>query len=52
MKATAWKRPDGSIALFLLNRSGENEPAVIRMDGMEAAAVLYPSSISTAIIRA
>lgn len=52
VKATAWKRPDGSIALFLLNRSGENEPAVIRMDGMEAAAVLYPSSISTAIIRA
>ena len=47
---TAWKRPDGTIALVLLNKSEENQPAIVRMSDMEAGVVLYPRSITSCII--
>ena len=48
--ASAWKRPDGSIALVLLNKSGENAKVCVRLEGLEASTLLYPRSITTAII--
>ena len=50
VEATAWKRPDGTLAVVLLNRSLENQPVVVRMGGMEAGVLLYPESITTGII--
>ncbi len=48
--ASAWKRPDGSIALVLLNKSGENAKVCVRLEGLEASTLLYPRSITAAII--
>lgn len=48
--AVAWKGPDETIVLIILNKSGENQPVVVRMDDREAAAVLYPMSITTCLI--
>lgn len=51
VEATAWKRPDGSLALVLLNREDRNQPVVIRLEDMEAGLQLAPRSISSAVIR-
>ena len=48
--ASAWKRPDGSIALVLLNKSGENAKVCVRLQGLEASTLLYPTSITAAVI--
>ena len=48
--ATAWKRTDGRVVLVLLNKSEENQPAVVRMNDREAGVVLYPRSITTCVI--
>lgn len=48
---TAWARPDGSIALVLLDRDRELRQLTIRMEGLEAGLILYPNSISSAVIR-
>ena len=48
--ATAWRTPDGKLALLLLNKGGQNAPVTVRLDGLEAATVLYPRSITAAII--
>ena len=50
VEATAWKRPDGTIAIVLLNRSMENQPVVVRMCDREAGVLLYPESITTSIV--
>lgn len=47
---TAWKRPDGTITVIFLNKSAENKPVCIRMDGSEADMILYPQSITTCVI--
>ena len=51
VEATAWRRPDGSLALVLLNREERIQPAVIRLEGLEAGVQLAPRSISSAVIR-
>ena len=48
--ATAWRTPEGKIALLLLNKSEKNAPVTVRLNGLEAATVLYPRSITAAII--
>ena len=48
--ATAWKRPDGKFALVILNRGEKNSPVCVRLYGEEADAILWPESITSAII--
>ena len=50
VEATAWKRPDGTIALVLLNKSEGNQPIVVRMADLEAGVVLYPRSITSCVV--
>ena len=50
VEATAWKRPDGTLALVLLNRSRESQPVCLRLEGMEAGLVLMPESIASGVI--
>ena len=47
---TAWKHPDGRIALVLLNKSTENKPVCVRLNGLEAATMLWPSSLTAATL--
>ena len=47
---SAWKLPDGRIALLLLNKSGENAKVCVRLNGLEAGTLLYPQSITAATI--
>lgn len=48
---TAWKRPDGSIAVVMLNKSEQIMPVCLRMDGQIAECLLYPQSITTGVIQ-
>jgi glucosylceramidase len=48
--ASAWWTPEGQLALLLLNKSEQNAPVTVRLNGLEAAVVLYPRSITAAII--
>lgn len=50
LDVTAYRRPDGSIAVILLNRSDEVMAVNVRMYGQLAAILLYPKSITTGII--
>ena len=47
---TAWKHPDGRIALVLLNKSTENKPVCVRLNGLEAATMLWPRSLTAATL--
>ena len=48
--ATAWRRPDGKTVLVLLNKSGKNLPVCVRRNGQEASTLLWPHSITSAIM--
>ncbi len=50
VEMTAWKRPDGTLALILLNREDTPAPVVVRLQDREAALLLQPKSISSAVI--
>ena len=50
VEATAWKRPDGSLSLILLNNAEETAPVCIRVCGLEAELILLPKSISGCIM--
>ena len=50
VEVTAWKRPDGSLALVLLNKGEQEAPVVVRLNDQEAALLLMPRSISSAVI--
>lgn len=50
VEATAWRRPDGSVAVVLLNKVERPMPVCLRMDGKLAELLLYPDSISTCVI--
>lgn len=50
VEATAWRRPDGSVAVVLLNKAEKPMPVCLRMDGKLAELLLYPGSISTCVI--
>ena len=47
---TAWRRPDGKLAVILLNNCGENRPVCVRLSGKEAELLLWPSSITAAVV--
>lgn len=49
--ATAWRRPDGSIAVFMLNKSDKAEKAVLRLEDGEAEILLEKDSLSAGIIK-
>lgn len=48
---TAYKRPDGSLAVILLNKADIPLAVNLRMNGLLAEMVLYPESITTGIIK-
>lgn len=50
LEITAFKNPDGKIAIVVLNRTSESLPYIIRMENMICSQVSEPSSISTLII--
>ena len=50
VESTSFLRPDGTIAVVLLCRSDKPEQVTFRLEYQEATVVLYPNSISTAII--
>lgn len=52
LELTAWKRPDGKLAIVLLNAGKEKCPAVLRLQGKMATISLAPESISTCILEA
>ena len=43
--ATAWKRPDGALALLLLNRRAEPVEVTVRLDDREATVTLAPFAL-------
>lgn len=51
IEATAWKWPDGTLALVMLNQSEEIRPVCVRLNDQEADLILYPRSILSARIR-
>ncbi|MBO4525937.1 MAG: hypothetical protein J5692_05030, partial [Bacteroidales bacterium] len=51
VEATAWKRPDGTLALMLMNKSEAIAPICVRIDGMETELILYPKSVSSCILK-
>jgi glucosylceramidase len=50
LEVTAWKNPDGKIAVVFLNKSQEELPCVLRMNGEMASFTLESQSIASAII--
>lgn len=50
VEATAWKRPDGSLALVLLNKAAEAAPVCVRVGGNETQLLLQPKSIASCVI--
>ena len=51
IEVTAWKRPDDTLALVMLNQSDEAKPICVRLNDQEADLILYPRSIASAVIR-
>lgn len=47
IEVTAWRRPDGALAVVLLNRAEHPVPVNLRLEGEVASFLLYPSSITT-----
>ena len=50
IEATAWKRPDGTLAIVMLNPSKGMQPVCVRLNNEEADIILYPRSITSAVI--
>ena len=50
IEVTAWKHPDGTLAMVLLNPSKEVRPICVRLNDQEADVILYPQSITSAAI--
>lgn len=48
--ATAWRRPDGTLALVLLNRSGAEQIVVVRLEDREAEVALAPYGADSFLI--
>lgn len=51
MEHIAFKRPDGSIVIELLNRTNENLPVIIRMDGCWKSMEIPAHSLSTVVVQ-
>ena len=52
VEASAWKRPDGTLTLMLLNKSDGIAPICVRIDGKEAELILSPKSVSSCVLKA
>lgn len=50
LDVTAWENQDGSIAFVVLNRSAEELPYVLRIDGQMVNCVAKPYSMTTGVI--
>lgn len=50
LEVTAWKRPNGTLAVILLNKSQTNSPVCFRLNNREADVILYPHSITSCVI--
>lgn len=50
LDVTAWENPDGSYILVLLNRSADEVPYVVRMDGELVKCTAKTHSLTTAVI--
>lgn len=50
LEVTAWKRPDGALAVILLNPVARPMPVCLRLNGQLAQCLLYPQSITAGII--
>lgn len=50
LEATAWKNPNGDVALVMLNATEEELPCVIRLNGQMGEVKLEPSSIASGVI--
>lgn len=50
LDVTAYKRPDGSIAVVILNKSEEPAQVCLRMERMQAEFLLYGKSITTGVL--
>ncbi len=48
--ATAYERPDGKITAIFLNKADKPMPVYLRMNGQLAQMLLFPESVTTAII--
>lgn len=48
---TAYNRPDGNLAVVLLNKSDKPMPVCLRIEGTVAEMLLYPESITTGIVK-
>ena len=51
VETTAWRRPDGTIAVVLLNQDESIAPVCLRLNGQVAEFMLYPQSITTCVIQ-
>lgn len=50
VEVTAWKHPDGTLGIVILNQSEEVKPVCIRLNNQEVGVTLFPRSISTATV--
>lgn len=48
--ATAWKRPDGSIALLILNRTEKEQTVTVRKNDMEAELTVAPFALESVLV--
>ncbi len=47
---TGWKRPDGTLAVILLNKTQRMLPVCLRMRGAAASFALHPRSVTSGVI--
>ncbi len=52
VEVSAWRRPDGSILIFMLNKTSEAQKVFVRMNGMEAGILLAAKSLSAGTLYA
>lgn len=52
LDATAWKRPDGTLSLLLLNRTDREQSAVIRLQDRETPVTLAPYGLEAFLLEA
>lgn len=50
IEVTAWNRPDGALAVIMLNQTDRPMPVCLRLNGQLAQCLLHPKSITTGIV--
>ncbi len=51
LEVTAWRRPDGILAVVLVNRTAETLPVCLRLNGMAAHCEILPEAVATGLIQ-